>query len=282
MSRHVTDRLAPYWEGVLAPPEAREIEGHLAGCVSCAAASTEVRAGVLAARRLAPEPMPEAVARRIRAAAESKPSRSPRRLAVLATAAAIAAAVAGGVLVWVRSRPHVQLEAASGPPAAFERLAREAHRRAFAQGEPLELVTSDGGTLRQWAVARAGVSPPIATRRPAGEGHRYDLLGARTVRGEGYTAAAIAFRVDEKPVTLLVAPADRVPEAPEWGALGKRVRWQIDPETGAKLLSWTNSGQAYTLVSELPGGGQQACLVCHTDAKRQALIASLDAKLAPR
>jgi hypothetical protein len=126
------------------------------------------------------------------------------------------------------------------------------------------------------------VSPSLATRRPAGEGHRYDLLGARAVQGEGFTAAAIAFRVDETPVTLLVAPGDRVPDAPRWSPLGKRVRWRVDSETGAKLLSWTNSGQAYTLVSELPGGGQQACLVCHTDPKRRALIASLDSKLAPR
>ena len=111
------------------------------------------------------------------------------------------------------------------------------------------------------------------------------VVAGTSLLSRGQTLPAteyIAFRVDDKPVSLLVAPDARVPDAPRWSALGKRVRWQVDPETGAKLLSWTNSGQAYTLVSELPGGGQRACLVCHTDPRRRALIASLDSELSPR
>jgi hypothetical protein len=41
------------------------------------------------------------------------------------------------------------------------------------------------------------------------------------------------------------------------------------------LLSWTNSGQIYTLVTELPGLGLESCFICHTDADGRPLIRAI-------
>jgi hypothetical protein len=86
-------------------------------------------------------------------------------------------------------------------------------------------------------------------------------------------AAAVAYRIDGRPAVLLIADAGDVADRPEaWTLTGKTVRQHVDPATGVKLLTWTNSGQLYTLASSLGGAGLEGCFVCHTDAKRRRLI----------
>ena len=51
---------------------------------------------------------------------------------------------------------------------------------------------------------------------------------------------------------------------------GKSVRSRT--ADGHRLLSWTNSGQSYVLVADLPGDGRRACFVCHTQPARRRVI----------
>jgi hypothetical protein len=85
---------------------------------------------------------------------------------------------------------------------------------------------------------------------------------------------AVWYAVDGRPVTLTVARQQDVPDGtPAWTLAGKRVRAR---RMGAhNLLSWTNSGQSYVLVSDLPADGRRACFVCHTQAARRAVIERL-------
>jgi hypothetical protein len=74
---------------------------------------------------------------------------------------------------------------------------------------------------------------------------------------------------------LLTARAADLPQAPARGWIGKRIRFRFDAERRVKLLTWTSSGQTYTLGSNLPGFGARSCLLCHTDATRRKLIDEL-------
>ena len=89
----------------------------------------------------------------------------------------------------------------------------------------------------------------------------------------------MSYRIDDLAVTLAVSKAADAPEAPHWSPLGKNVRTSVDPASGAHVLTWRNAGKAYTLVSELPAGGLDACLICHTDAARRDLVKELQSGL---
>ena len=87
--------------------------------------------------------------------------------------------------------------------------------------------------------------------------------------------AAVVYAVDGVPVVLVTARQRDVPDAPRWSLGGKRVHHR--DVAGAHLLTWSNSGKAYALVSELPRLGRDACLLCHADPRRRELIRSLAA-----
>jgi hypothetical protein len=154
-------------------------------------------------------------------------------------------------------------------------VARALHAGLASGAARLQIETDSVPQVRRWLRERTGLSASLAASRPAAERERYLLRGAAAVPADGFTAAAISYSVDSHPVTLLTARAKEVPASPPWGLFGKKVRYRLDPRTGTKVLTWTNSGQAYALVSDLPQLGQQACLVCHTDPARRQVIQTL-------
>jgi hypothetical protein len=44
---------------------------------------------------------------------------------------------------------------------------------------------------------------------------------------------------------------------------------------GLKVLTWSDRGLTYALVSDLDERGQQSCVVCHQDIKEQDFITPL-------
>lgn len=280
--KHLTRELLELAEGSLPEAERARVERHLSHCASCREKAREIADGVELVRELAPRRLPPTRAETIRRALEEAPSgpehRGRRLPAARAWAAAAAAVVIGLALLWTaRSRePHVALRKATGPPTRFEQVARELHARLRDPDAPLEFRSESGREVRRWVKEHTDLSASLADRRPPEDIERYRLRGASSVKLGDYSAAAVTFLVDSRPVTLLLTKQENVPDAPRWNFLGKRVRYRVEREGETlKLLSWTNSGNAYTLVSELPGLGQRACLVCHTDPARRRLIEGL-------
>src|SRR5438309_1808527 len=76
--------------------------------------------------------------------------------------------------------------------------------------------------------------------------------------------------------TLTVVPRKPLgDEAPAPGLLRKHIAYRRDAHAELNVLTWSRGEQSYALVSALPGVGQEACFVCHTDPGRRALIARL-------
>lgn len=178
---------------------------------------------------------------------------------------------------WGLRGPRVRLAVASGSAGTLELLAVSAHASLRRDAAELDLVSGEPGEVRAWLKSLA-LSADLAAERPAEDARRFELLGA-TRLPVVYPAAAVSYRIDGRPVTLAVTAASRAPEAPNWSLLGKNVRTSVDPISGAHVLTWRNAGKAYTLVSELPSGGLEACLICHTDSERRNLVAKLQSEL---
>lgn len=275
---HVQELLAAYLDGELLPVERREVEEHLPGCRRCREALGRVRRGAELARELDVESLPaeaeertwSAIREAIRAEEAREGSRTFRRRTARWAAAAAAAAVSIAVLAWWSS-PRVEVERAQGPPTRLEEVALTARAERL-EGAPLNFVTGSPEEARRWLEAR-GLSAALAVDRPRAERREIALEGAVDVSRPGLRAAAVSYRIDGHPVLLIAAREEAVPDAPRWGLFGKRVLYRRDG--GAKLLTWTNGGKAYTLISDLPELGQRACLICHTDAERRRLVRRL-------
>ena len=279
-SRHVIDRLAARLDGRMAAEERRRVDTHLDECAGCFAAWTQVQAAAAVLAEPQPASLGRAERERLRAAivqaAQAGPplKTAPRVPRAWMPWAAAAALVLVGALALKERAPRLEVLPSDDAPTALEETALAVHRGPVAEGSTT-YATSSPLEARRWIKAQTGLDMSLALTRPPDEVGRYRIEWARAVTSGGARAAALRYRVDGLPVTLVATRArDARDGAPAWGLLGKSVHHRRSAD-GLKVLSWTNSGQAYVLVSDLPAMGQQSCLVCHADGRRRRAIQAL-------
>jgi anti-sigma factor RsiW len=264
--------LLGFRDGRLDAREQRRVELHLGACARCRERYRQLERGAELAARLGPVAPPASTVARIEAALRSaKPAvRSRLRWRPLLAAAAAAALI---VLVGLRLRaPSVTIEPAAGSPGSLEQIALAAYGDGGAT-RSLDLATGSAAEVRAWLRER-GLSAALVAEHPQPDREAFRLQGVSDLSRPGLDAAAVRYLIDGEPAVLVTARQDQVPDAPAWGLFGKRVHARTAPG-GAHLLTWSNSGKAYTLISKLPRRGERACLVCHADQRRRRLIESL-------
>lgn len=224
------------------------------------------------ARALAPARLPEERAATIREALRTADLRAARRRRRWIAPLAAMFVLAPALVLWRSAHaPRLAPAPPGEPAAAFERMAVALHDGGEDGSGGVVLRTASPDAARAWGRARTGVDVNLPAARPAEDEGRFALHAIAAVEHRGRPALAVWYEVDGRPVTLAVARAADVPDgAPAWTLAGKSVRSRRDGGHG--LLSWTNSGQSYVLVSDLPGDGRRACFVCHTQPARRRVI----------
>lgn len=228
--------------------------------------------------------MPEAQAARIKAALHRDPAwtdleataarrRFSSRRRMIALCLTLTALIVAGA-AWQRQLQPV-LRAATLPEAAIERLARDVHDRAADEEGAARLVSPSRDEAVAWVREHTGLMLSLADRQGKPDAANFVLESVSAAPGDGLRAAVARYVVDGHRVTLVAAHESSVPETVRWSWAGRRIQWRTDAATGVTMLSWANSGQAYVLVSALPALGRQACLVCHADGRRAAVVAAL-------
>jgi hypothetical protein len=221
------------------------------------------------ARTLGPAALPLDRAEEIRARLLHAAVRPRRRRSWQLPCAALLVLGAAAAL-WHAAPPRLETAAQAEAPSGFEQTALDLHLHA-PRVATAALVTASAEQARAWGRERTGVDVSLATARPPEDDGRFTVQRAEALRYREASALAIRYAVDGRPVTLLAARAgDVAGEVPEWNVHGKRVRSRM--LRGHRVLSWANAGQAYALVSDLPGSGVRACLVCHARPARRAVI----------
>lgn len=253
--------LHAYVDGELPAADSLAIEVHLVECPACAAEYQALRVVVDTVRGArpvyeAPEEGREAVKRLILGYRRGL----WRRRAALAAACAALFAIAAFSYVLTRN----------GPFERFAASAARAHQRFVGGDLSLDLRSGDGPAVSAWLGQRLPfqVTLPKYPDLPGGI-RRYTLVGARLLPFEDRNLAFVAYRMQEKPVSLLAAAASAV------GRMSGRVHrsgaldFYFLSRGGLEIIAWSDRGVSYALVSDAQGSTAASCVVCHgTDAER--------------
>lgn len=169
-----------------------------------------------------------------------------------------------------------QSRRATPTPSEFALMAVDTHSRRLRNQLPLEIATASPAEISSWFSGKVPFSLKLPTyQENSGQEKLYHLEGARLVGFKNDYAAFVAYRMQERPITLVVT-SNRV-ALPAGGEEipSKGLRFHYDAINGLKVITWADRGLTYALVSDLEERGQQSCMVCHAGTKDRDFIESL-------
>ena len=293
MCEQVRDRLWFYLDDELRGAERDNLESHLADCEKCRklfesqraflesvrnasplhTASPELRARVAKIVNHSPAASlaPPKLRKRVQDFVQSSQRRSGySRVAVLAGVMVIVAIAA--FWFFAKSINQAPIRRAS----EFALMAADTHQRHLHRQLPLEIVSGAPAGISAWFAGKL----PFAVKLPnyqesSGQEKLYELEGARLVAYKNDYAAYVAYQMRTRPISLVIT-SDAVAK-PSGGEeiLAKGIVFHYDSIDGYKVITWSDRGLTYALVSDLDERGQQSCVVCHQGTKDRDFIESL-------
>lgn len=277
MTPHVTDQITLYLDDELQGEERALFEAHLAVCSCCQAALEEERrliATLRQARPLYPLPptLPARLARLLRHAAPTR-SLPHRRFFWIAAAAAVVLAAIATAVVWRATH------APAPGPSEIAQVAVHTHQR-YVRGQlPLEIQSHSPEEISRWFENKVpfNLKLPNYPEYP-GQAKPYELRGARLISFHEDYAAYVCYQLQGRPISLLVTSSTIAQptggEIIRWGGLD----FHFDALNGWKVLTWTDQGLTYALVSDFEERGQASCIVCHPGPQDRFMFEGLKLK----
>ena len=201
--------ISPYLDGELVGEDRTAFQAHVDFCPACRRVLADEEAVVDAVRRAVVRP--QASGRAARAGRRRCWPRPRGRLARGWIAAAAAVLLAGRQGAVARALPRAAGAArAGGAPtrATWPLLAADTHLR-YTRGQlPLEVGSERPEVVSRWFSGRVPFNLTLPDY-PVGPGERkpYHLLGGRLVSYRDDYAAYVAYRMDDRPISLLVTSA---------------------------------------------------------------------------
>jgi len=195
----------------------------------------------------------------------------PRRALVAGLAAAAAA-----IAIWLLRTPARPALPVTAAATEFASLAASTHLR-YARGQvPLEVSSDRPETVSRWFTGRVPFHLALPDYRVApGEHKPYQLAGGRLVSFRNDAAAFVAYRMGDRPISVLVTSASLVqPAGGEIVASGS-LRFHVESVDGLKVITWSDNGLTYALASDLDVEGSQSCLVCHGSPEERRKVVPL-------
>lgn len=281
-------RMAFYLDDELHNGERTDFEAHLAACPACTSlyeaerrelasiravqplypAPPELRARMTALLNTTPEPYraPRALRERLQARlwTSAQPHRFQRPTRALAFAVVLVSLCAAGLSAWVTRR---QMQAVP-TPSEFALMAVDTHTRRLRNQLPLEIASDSPAAISDWFAGKVNFTLKLPNyQEDSGQEKVYRLEGARLVGFKNDYAALVAYQMGRHPITLVVTSnAVALPAGGE-EITSKGLRFHYDALNGLKVITWTDRGLTYALISDLAERGQQSCIVCHEGTK---------------
>jgi hypothetical protein len=178
------------------------------------------------------------------------------------------------VLVWRFVRQN------ESPPVSqvcsFALKAAETHMRHVRGQLPLEMESEDPQKVSGWFSNKVNFSVKLPNyQESSGQEKLYTLEGARLVNYQTDYAAYVAYRMKERPISLVITSGAAAKLSGGEEIASKGLTFHYNAIDGLKVITWSDRGLTYALVSDLDERGQQSCIVCHAGTKDQDFIEPL-------
>jgi len=276
----IRGRLTLYLDNELQGDERTTIEAHLNECETCAAIFARELNFLNTIRESGPLHVarPE-LRRRVEQILSVEPpqSRAPRqrsRFTWLVAAAAGLLVLLIPIVAW-RTVRHKEAAPVS-QVGSFALMAADTHTRHRRGQLPLETESEDPQKISDWFVNKVDFSVKLPNyQESSGQDKLYTLEGARLVNYQNDYAAYVAYRMKERPISLVITAASSAQPSGGEEIASKGLKFHFNAIDGLKVITWSDRGLTYALVSDLDERGQQSCIVCHTGTKDQDFIEPL-------
>ena len=268
----IRGRLTLYLDDELQGTERATVEAHLSECESCAVVFARELKFLNTVREsgqlyTAPPELRAKVQQILR-------PRRRSRFGWMVAAAAVLLVLLLPVAVWRFVKKADTPE--KGPACSFALMAAETHIRHMRGQLPLEVESQNPQQISSWFVNKVNFSVKLPNyQESSGQEKLYVLEGARLVGYQNDYAAYVAYQMKERPISLVITSASLVePTGGEVIAAGG-LKFHYNAIDGLKVLTWSDRGLTYALVSDLEERGQQSCIVCHEGTKDRDFIEPL-------
>jgi anti-sigma factor RsiW len=170
------------------------------------------------------------------------------------------------VLVVLLVPPMVQ----RGRANAFVETAAATHRSYLEGNLPMELHTSSSDEVTAWFAGKVPFHFQLPESQQTGNGQQiYRLVGSRLVNFKDTYAALTTYATEKQKISLLVVSDSSARAEGGEEVQSGRLTFHDHNVDGFKVITWSNHGLTYALVSSLPGSSRQSCLVCHQNMADQ-------------
>lgn len=291
-------RLALYLDEELDRGEREAFEAHLRDCEACDSFVNAERAFLDAVRGQQPlyiasdalrtrverliggEPpvvtAPASLKQRIQGSLASFSTKPPAPTIRWSAAVAVLVILILPVAVWLITRSNSDARPGRSGPSNFALMAAETHLRHTRGQLPLEITSSGPEQISEWFANKVGFSVKLPNyQESSGQEKLYQLEGARLVGYKEDYAAYVAYKMRTRPISLVITSETIARPSGGEEIKAKGLTFHYDAIQGLKVITWSDRGLTYALVSDLDERGQESCVVCHQGTKDQDFIAPL-------
>ena len=283
-----TSDILLYLDNALTGQELEDFRAHLVVCANCWERLEEELALSSLLRKARPLYLaPQALRARVAAAAEQISARAPvsdrsgrtrmqkltrwpgdftrpalswKLLAAMTLVLILTLVFIPGSVQRVRAKDYVE--------------AATAIHRSYRDGAlPLQCRSRSPEVVTDWFAGKTSFHVQLPTSKFVPKGKAvYWLTGARLVSYKGNPAALVAYETSTEKISLLIASEKSVVVAGGEEVRSGNLTFHYQSEANFEVITWTNHGLAYALVSSLVGSPQHSCLVCHQNMADQNLL----------
>lgn len=274
---NIRERLTLYLDNELQGDERAAIEAHVESCNSCAS-FVEKELTFLSAVRKSGRAHVASLELKAKVGEILSGSKQPVvRSRGLRWALPIAAALLVlllPVVIWrvMRQQDHPE----NGAPSAFATMAAESHLRHSRGQLPLEVESSEPEKISAWFANKVNFNVKLPSyQESSGQEILYALEGARLVNYQNDYAAYVSYHMKDRPISLVITSELLAQPSGGEEIASKGLMFHYNAIDGLKVITWSDRGLTYALVSDLEERGQQSCFVCHQGTKDQDFIEPL-------
>jgi anti-sigma factor RsiW len=161
-------------------------------------------------------------------------------------------------------------------PSEFALMAAETHLRHLRGQLPLEIASDAPQRISSWFDDKLPFSVKLPNyQESSGQEKLYELEGARLVGYKNDYAAYVAYQMRQRQISLVITSNSVARPSGGQEIVAKGLTFHYDSINGFKVITWSDRGLTYALVSDLEERGQQSCVVCHHGTNDQEFIESL-------